>query len=128
MSSFQAIAIMVVIGIANLAGYFVLQRWMYRRSDIIVGGMFGGIPVSMQHRWFILHHSWVNAIAAQVGFQAMQAILFIVIGGTVDAGPVQLLAYLNASVLLLAGVLGTAGQGWASYNRLKSILREAGSN
>lgn len=128
MSSFQAIAIMVAMMTANMASYFVLQRWMYLRSDVIIGGVFGGIPVSTQHRWFILHHSWVTAIAAQVGFQAIMAIAFIVISGTVDAGRVQLFAYLNAFVLLLTGVLGTAAQALVSYNRLKSILREVESN
>ena len=128
MSSFQAIALTLAVVVANMPIYFVIDRWIQQRSDAIVSGTVGGAPLSTQHRWIILHHSWVPSVAGLVGFESIVAAGFIMIGRSVDAEEVQLFAYLNAFVLLVAATFGGIVQGVLSYQRLKSVLRQGESH
>jgi len=128
MSNFQAIGMIMAIVVANMPIYFVVDRWIQERSDAIVGGTFRGVPVSLQHRWIILQHSWIPSVAGLIGFESIMAAGFIVIGRNVDTEEVELFAYLIAFLLFVAATLGGLAQGLLSYHRLRSVLRQAESD
>ena len=125
MSNFQALAMIMVIGVANMPIYYVVERLMQERAHAVISGVSRGAPISHQHRWFIFQHSWVPSVAGLIGFESVVAIGFIVIGRHVETEEVKLFAYLNGFVLLVGPVLGGLAQGMLSYNRLTSLLRQA---
>jgi len=125
MSSFQALAMIMAIIVANMPIYFVVERSMQERAHAVISGVFRGVPISLQHRWFMFQHSWVPSVAGLIGFESIVAMGFIVIGRHAETEEVKLFAYLNGFVLLVGPVLGGLGQGMLSYSRLRSVLRQA---
>jgi len=125
MSDWLAIGMMMGVGLANMAIYFAWSKWLDERTDAIVSGLVAGVPVSLQHRWIILQESWMRSMALVLSSELVLSAGFAAIGRAADAEEVKLYAYLNAVIYFFPIAIGGIPYSVLSYQRLRSVLREA---
>jgi len=124
MSSFNSIALMIGLVGLNVPVYHLIDRWFHNRLETITTGLVRGAPVSVQHRQLLLHTSWLESVAAQVGFLSIMAIAWMLLGRNASTEEIRLLAY------LCSFYVGIAAVGWIAlapfwYVRLRTVLRQA---
>jgi predicted secreted protein len=124
MSDFNAIALMIALVGVAVSVYHLIDRWFHNRLEIITTGLVQGAPVPVKHRRLLLNTSWLESVAAQIGFLSIMALAWLLLGRNAGTEEIRMLAYLCSFYVTVAAV------GWITfapvwYFRLSSILRQA---
>ena len=123
MSSFQALALILVtmaVGVHVIVG---LQRYAQSMLLALATGVDRGVPISVEHRWMVLWSFYVPNASFGVALTAAGAIGLAQIGMNVADPTVRVFAYLCAGgsgLSSLMWILGTA----SGVHYAASILRE----
>ena len=124
MSSEHAIVVVLVLLPLQVLTYNALDRRVHAIAEVISSGISRGASIPVWHRRGLLQLAWLSSVAAQLFFQGMAAIAWLLAGQTTSADEFRLLAYLMAFVSFL-GVLGWMVSMPYWYLRLSAVLRQA---
>jgi len=124
MSDFTAIGMIMALATANMFVYFRLDRRLSDAWAEVATGFIRGVPASTKQRSLRLHGDWLFTLAAGIGFQAIFAVGWLLLGRNASAEEVRLFAYMICFIASI-GLSGWILMSPFWYSHLVAVLREA---
>jgi hypothetical protein len=122
-SNFTAIAVMLAAHLVALRVYYVGDKWIHNRSEIVFHGVSSGMPVSLRHRRLVLTNAFVSTVIVAISMPIAMTFGFVGLARSVSDSFVESFALFFAFVYGVGAVgLLAAGVIWFSY--LLSVLRD----
>ncbi len=117
------ILILAVLVFTNISVFWVLKVANERR-EIIVTGVYQGVPISMKHRRLMLSNDWAAFKFFPVGLLLILGFAFLRVGQSADDPDVQLVSFLGAGVTA-PGAFFVAILGVSDLLFMLSVLRQS---
>jgi hypothetical protein len=126
MSTFNTIALLMVLAILGLFLNIVVERVLRDRGETILTGMIRGVRVSTEARRVLLNTLWMRSASGQVAIHFILSVMWLLLGKNASSEEVSVLCYLFV-FLGATGVLFSILEGVSWYRHLQSVLRRAES-
>jgi predicted secreted protein len=126
MSTFNTIALLMVLAILGLFLNIVVERVLRDRGEAVLTGVIRGVPVPIEARRVLLHTLWMRAASGQVAIHFILTVMWLLLGRNASSEEVKVLCYLFV-FLGATGVFFSILEGVSWYRHLQSVLREAES-
>jgi hypothetical protein len=123
MSTFQAIALILVTMISGIHVGMGITRVAWETAHAIVIGVYQGLPLSIEHRWLILWNFYVSTMLTGASLAGAAALAFVQVGKHVADPALRNLAYLLAGGWSLISLLWLLG-GINGVIYMVSVLRK----
>ena len=124
MSDFNAVGLLMALGMFATCSYFFIDKLIREQGEVIVTGVLGGVPISVDNRRLIFYRYWLMPAAALVVYQILIVSGWMIMAQSATTGQVKTLTYLYAFFGSVA-VLGAVYQGIVGYFHIVSVLRHA---
>jgi len=124
MSDFTAVGLLMALAMLGTCTFVYIHRHAVERRDLIITGVRGGFPMSVNERRLEVYREWLITIVLLFVYEAIVFIGWTILASSTDSDVIKAYAYACA-IVAFSGVVGAAYQGILGYLQVASVLRQA---
>jgi len=124
MSDFAAAGLLMALAMLGTCTFVYIHRHAVERRDLIIAGIRGGVPMSVNERRLEVYREWLITIVLLFVYEGIVVIGWMILAGSIDSKVIKAYAYACA-IVAFSGVVGAAYQGILGYLQIASALRQA---